>query len=155
MDTPRSWSELDDATSWTETIDGFAYRLREPSVVRLLGKGIELPVVAVEDGRAVSRNARGEEKAFYLSEKEQREVLADCLIEPVIGKDVPSLDSLGSHADILVIAIIKRIYGGALVRAASFRREEGEGAVDRADGEVRVDGPALGALPLPGEVRST
>lgn len=149
MAAPRPWSELKNETTWTEEIDGWVYRLRDPSVTRLMGKGVVLPSVEIKDGRVISRTPSGQEKTFYLTDKEQEIVLRDVLVEPVIydGKgEAPEgairfLD-MGSHADVLVISVIKKIYGGALVRAATFRGEQPEGPVGAPDGEGGVDVPA-------------
>lgn len=149
MGDPRPWSELKEVTTWSEEIDGFQYRLKEPSIVRLMGKGVVLPSVEIKEGRVISRAPNGQEKTFYLNEKEQEIVLRDCVVEPALheGKGEPKhgaidISDLGSHADVLVISIIKRIYGGALVRAATFRGGEREGEVGAADGEGGVDVPA-------------
>ncbi len=131
---PRPWSDLEGSTSFEVGIDGYVYKLTEPSVLQLVAKGF-VPaalVIGQAGGQASSSVAQSK---FLIDEATQDAMLLTYVVEPALYKgpiaDCPEgsvpLVRIGRHRDTLINAILSRLFDAELTRGAAFRGIEGDG----------------------------
>ena len=127
----RSWSELEAETTFEVAVDGFVYKLTEPSVLQLVAKGFVPAALATGLAEGSDRFRVVGESKFLIDEKMQDAMLLAYVYEPALwaGKvaDCPEgsvpLVRIGRHRDDLVAAILTRVFQSPEIRGAAFRGE--------------------------------
>ena len=144
----RSWSELEGQTTFGLEVDGFIFKLAEPSVTQMLARGYVPQALVFGQQRNGAVQSGPPEAKFLVDEKTQDHLILSHVIEPVLwdGKgDQPEgsvpLARLGRFRDRIINAIFDRIFNAEIVRGAAFRGEQGSGPESDPGGEgVGSDG---------------
>ena len=127
----RPWSELEDETVFELDLDGFKYRLAEPSIMQLLARGF-VPQALVFGGHAAA-NGTAPEIKFLADEKVQDQMILTHVVEPVLWagpvEECPAgqvpLARIGRHRDQIINAVLGKVFDSKLVRGVAFRGEGG------------------------------
>lgn len=138
----RSFDDLDTVSSFEIVLDGFHFRLIEPSVIQLAARGVIPPGLLV--GPAARAEGAEALQHVILDEKLQDNLLVTSLLEPRLWAGDPAecpdgmkpLRVIGKYRDALILGLLARLYDTTVVRGAAFRSEqEGNGDARAATGQ--------------------
>lgn len=153
---PRSFDELEAETTFTEVIDGFHFRMVEPSLTQMAARGVLPPGLLLPGPEGAAAGTNDVRAHLLFDEKMQDALLEKSLIAPRVwaGDETACPDGrrpiclLGRFRDRLIVALLSRLFGSEAVRGAAFRGEERTGGQDSPAGEA-VGANAVGGPGAP------